>query len=71
MSVEELDEKAKKILEYLRKADEPLTLDEIVEGLKMERKVVVESMLPLVQKGIITAYFREKKGKLQAVYVAL
>ena len=71
MACTELDEKAKKILEHLKKADKPLTLDEIVERLKMERKAVVESMLPLVQKGIITAYIREKDGKLQAVYVAL
>ncbi|RLG99796.1 hypothetical protein DRO19_01355 [Candidatus Bathyarchaeota archaeon] len=71
MASTELDEKAKKILEHLKKADKPLTLDEIVEGLKMERKAVVESMLPLVQKGIITAYIREKDGKLEAVYVAL
>ena len=71
MACTELDEKAKKVLEHLKKVDKPLTLDEIVEGLKMERKAVVESMLPLVQKGIITAYIREKDGKLEAVYVAL
>ena len=71
MACTELDEKAKKILEHLKRANKPLTLDEIVEGLKMERKAVVESMLPLVQKGIITAYIREKDGKLEAVYVAL
>ena len=71
MACTELDEKAKKILEHLKKGNKPLTLDEIVEELKMERKAVVESMLPLVQKGIITAYIREKDGKLEAVYVAL
>ena len=49
MACTELDEKAKKILEHLKRANKPLTLDEIVEGLKMERKAVVESMLPLVQ----------------------
>jgi len=67
----ELDEKSKKILEFLRKANKPLTLDEVVAGVNMERKEVVKIMLPLTKQGIIKTFIREEQGETKAVYVVL
>jgi len=67
----ELDEKSKKILEFLRKANKPLTLDEVVAGVNMERKEVIKIMLPLTKQGIIKTFIREEQGEIKAVYVVL
>ncbi len=67
----DLNDEQRKIYELLRKADRPLTLDEIVSKIGLERKAVVENMLPLVKCGLIKNFIREEQGKILAVYIAL
>jgi DNA-binding transcriptional regulator GbsR (MarR family) len=61
-----------KFAEKLRGFNEPLSLDEIAERLKMNRGEVGELMWKLVKMGVVKAFFKENsKGELEAKYIIL
>jgi DNA-binding transcriptional regulator GbsR (MarR family) len=61
-----------KFAEKLRGFNEPLSLDEIAERLKMSRAEVGKLMWRLVKIGVVRAFFKENdKGELEAKYIIL
>jgi DNA-binding transcriptional regulator GbsR (MarR family) len=61
-----------KFAEKLRGFNEPLSLDEIAERLKLSRGEVGELMWKLVKIGVVKAFFKEtSKGELEAKYIVL
>jgi DNA-binding transcriptional regulator GbsR (MarR family) len=61
-----------KFAEKLRGFNEPLSLDEIAERLKMNRGEVGELMWKLVKMSVVKAFFKENsKGELEAKYIIL
>ena len=61
-----------KFAEKLKGFNEPLSLDEIAERLKMNKDKVAELIFELLKLGIAKAFFKENdKGELEARYVVL
>jgi len=60
-----------RVLTFLKKADVPLTLNEIVASLDMRENEVIDALHYLVKVGVVKGFLREDKGKLKAVYVFL
>jgi len=60
-----------RVLAFLKKADSPLTLNEIIASLNMRENEVIDALHYLVKVGVVKGFLREDKGKLKAVYVFL
>jgi DNA-binding transcriptional regulator GbsR (MarR family) len=61
-----------KFAEKLKGFNEPLSLDEIAERLKMNKDKVAELIFELLKLGVVKAFFKENdKGELEARYVVL